>query len=340
MPMDLDPPTSAGFAFKEGYVEFEMSYEPLPEGCYTCHQNGHIAKFCPTTTSTREISEVELEAAKQEAEKAATREKDTNRAAQDQEAEAKQQKDEAAEGRKPQKASQLSTVPTPVPTANPFSLLDDEDDLAEDSPTEDTTAQTAQHTIDLNISTTEEVDVRGASKSKIYTPVKRHKTGGDVTTMQEGATQMASSMEGSGQAIELLSTEQAEGAMEEAEEDDTEMDMVEAVNSPHLPGRLWSNKAGNEGAPEASSTKTVQESNIYAANSLGLLGVVDGDDLAFAFAIAAPWFPLPPELPLHGRLGVVFFSACGDKTFAGGACVLDVCAWPIDGSCIILCVVG
>ncbi|KAL3701857.1 hypothetical protein R1sor_019879 [Riccia sorocarpa] len=43
--------------------EYELYYEPVPEGCFHCHSTDHQVKFCPLTTETREMSKQEFEAA-------------------------------------------------------------------------------------------------------------------------------------------------------------------------------------------------------------------------------------------------------------------------------------
>ncbi|KAL3699711.1 hypothetical protein R1sor_017733 [Riccia sorocarpa] len=48
-------------------VEFTIDYEDLPEGCFICHQTGHLARTCPQVTTTKEVDPEEFEVAFKEA---------------------------------------------------------------------------------------------------------------------------------------------------------------------------------------------------------------------------------------------------------------------------------
>ncbi|KAL3702237.1 hypothetical protein R1sor_020259 [Riccia sorocarpa] len=61
--VEEDQPEAIVIEYEGGSAEFKLYYEYLPEGCYMCHEVGHVARFCPTTTSTREVSQEELEEA-------------------------------------------------------------------------------------------------------------------------------------------------------------------------------------------------------------------------------------------------------------------------------------
>ncbi|KAL3700049.1 hypothetical protein R1sor_018071 [Riccia sorocarpa] len=49
--------------YEGGSAEFKFYYEFLPEGCYVCHEVGHVARFCPKTTTTKEVSQEVLDEA-------------------------------------------------------------------------------------------------------------------------------------------------------------------------------------------------------------------------------------------------------------------------------------
>ncbi|KAL3681222.1 hypothetical protein R1sor_024178 [Riccia sorocarpa] len=57
-------PSAIEIEYEEGSTEFQLLYEYLPEGCFTCHEVGHVARFCPLTTKTRTVSKEELKEAR------------------------------------------------------------------------------------------------------------------------------------------------------------------------------------------------------------------------------------------------------------------------------------
>ncbi|KAL3699022.1 hypothetical protein R1sor_017044 [Riccia sorocarpa] len=98
---DVDTPESAAILWDDGYVEYEISYEPLPEGCFMCHKTDHVARFCPMTSTTRVVSQEELEEAMQKATKDQKKEKMTV----DNEVDDEQVDDEQAEPSAPELAA-------------------------------------------------------------------------------------------------------------------------------------------------------------------------------------------------------------------------------------------
>ncbi|KAL3691391.1 hypothetical protein R1sor_005042 [Riccia sorocarpa] len=121
-----DQPEAIMIEYEGGSAEFQLYYEFLPEGCYVCHEVGHVARFCPTTTTTREIPQEELDEAiraanelrkakeaKADATKNPPEVQPTHTAAED--------FTSTASPKQHQKGS--STPKNAIPTQNPFGLL-------------------------------------------------------------------------------------------------------------------------------------------------------------------------------------------------------------------------
>ncbi|KAL3681826.1 hypothetical protein R1sor_024782 [Riccia sorocarpa] len=56
-------PSAIEIEYEEGSAEFQLLYEFLPKGCFTCHEVGHVARFYPLTTKTRTVSKEDIDAA-------------------------------------------------------------------------------------------------------------------------------------------------------------------------------------------------------------------------------------------------------------------------------------
>ncbi|KAL2608850.1 hypothetical protein R1flu_027423 [Riccia fluitans] len=68
------------------HAEFEILYEKLPDGCFTCHEVGHNAKFYPQTTKCKHASEEVLGEVLAEANKSVDETADTLESEKDEEA--------------------------------------------------------------------------------------------------------------------------------------------------------------------------------------------------------------------------------------------------------------
>ncbi|KAL3679798.1 hypothetical protein R1sor_022754 [Riccia sorocarpa] len=115
---EVDPPEAAAVTFEEGYVEFELHYEPLPTGCFTCHQEGHTARFCPQITTFKEVNPEDVAAAMDETAKASTSaDPPEGNQTKDAEPETKNSEDEDSNSQK--------SDPAGISVANPYQILDD-----------------------------------------------------------------------------------------------------------------------------------------------------------------------------------------------------------------------
>ncbi|KAL3681392.1 hypothetical protein R1sor_024348 [Riccia sorocarpa] len=128
----------------EAEVEFELYYEPMPTGCFTCHQSGHLARFCPLTSKTRTVSEEELE----EALKAAAGNEDNS-------SEASMGEDNQEDLNIPDSQTKpthpITQSTQPVPTANPYDALTQMEDEEESTP-DQSPKDSTQPQFDLNTS--------------------------------------------------------------------------------------------------------------------------------------------------------------------------------------------
>ncbi|KAL3675020.1 hypothetical protein R1sor_024968 [Riccia sorocarpa] len=206
--VDVDHPEAIEIDYDGSCAEFKLYYEFLPEGCYTCHEVGHVARFCPQTTSTREVSKAELE----EALRAARETKRT-------------QENEATDKKRPvcpvensrydsenQPQGQNNDTSSSggqrdvlaISVANPFDLLgssNEEDDLEEDEDEEmgeevptiriETQAEkTTPPGLDLNAVTTEETSPsRTLSAQRASSPEDTHEDNHSVEDMDASIAQ-------------------------------------------------------------------------------------------------------------------------------------------------------
>ncbi|KAL3696583.1 hypothetical protein R1sor_010659 [Riccia sorocarpa] len=255
MPVDLDPPTSAGFSFKEGYVEYEISYEPLPEGCYTCHQNGHIAKFCPTTTQTWIISEEELEERKKQAEHEIAEQKAKQSIPVTNPHKVGVSNQKGAESQAPPNQSQTSVqLPSRTPThlQNHYAVLEDLDTQIEQSQAGEASGN---NSFDLNVAIAEG-NPQGRNNAPTGAEAKDTET---VNPYSLGHTQQSQTAP-----LSLSSPENNDSVnarRDELDSEDTasegEAELMEGlVSTPTSPlqGRMWNHEAGNNSAPVASPT--------------------------------------------------------------------------------------
>ncbi|KAL3681021.1 hypothetical protein R1sor_023977 [Riccia sorocarpa] len=108
-------------------VEFELYYEQMPSGCFTCHKTGHLARFCPMTCKTRTVTDEELEAALKEAANQKESLSDDDMTEDEQEGEDIPDSQPTSSQPGPQKAA-------PILSANPYSALNQMEDKEESLP--------------------------------------------------------------------------------------------------------------------------------------------------------------------------------------------------------------
>ncbi|KAL3679283.1 hypothetical protein R1sor_022239 [Riccia sorocarpa] len=120
-------PSAIEVEYEEGSAEFQLLYEYLPEGCFTCHEVGHVARFCPLTTKTRTVSQDELdEAVRAAAESKLAQENEEN------DIEGEQPKMGQGGGKPNKVVSEHKARGAPVnpsiPISNPFELLEESEE--------------------------------------------------------------------------------------------------------------------------------------------------------------------------------------------------------------------
>ncbi|KAL3701600.1 hypothetical protein R1sor_019622 [Riccia sorocarpa] len=139
-------------------VEFELYYEPMPSGCFTCHKTRHLARFCPMTCTTRTVSDAELEEALKEA---AEREEKNDEELTDAEEEEIDVPDSQS-----RKRNATPQAPSRIPTANPYEVLSQPEAKEESLPKPPQNGQ-SKDSFDLNTTAAESEELKKGGKGNI-----------------------------------------------------------------------------------------------------------------------------------------------------------------------------
>ncbi|KAL3700190.1 hypothetical protein R1sor_018212 [Riccia sorocarpa] len=149
-------PEAIEIEYEGGCAEFQLYYEFLPEGCYTCHETGHVARFCPKSQKTREVTQEELDEAIRAAEKAKQTEGD------DEDVEVASPRSSSSTRTGSATTNTSATMNTPIPVANPYDILgepDGDEVLQEEEEEQDDPVPTIRIQTQEQLSTQPELDL-------------------------------------------------------------------------------------------------------------------------------------------------------------------------------------